>query len=265
MPPPGLVSLINQKRRMHIPRRTFLKLVTFGTATSVVAGKLWQREVLAYCENLPGEKDAVFKIRLSDFPALQSDYGSVRLGINPVTSEDPINDGRFYPIILTRDGVGTFYALDSECRHNRCVVPAYDSLAFEIECPCHHSKYEVDGSVKEGPATQPLHRYPCEYDGNDTLTIHIPCWGFETTATVLPGGTGARIRLDFAAKKEVTYEVSFSQSPNGPWTTASFATSAGGLADQTELTPATSAPVSIYLDRTTTSGFYAVGMKLTET
>lgn len=250
---------------MHTPRRTFLKYVTFGTATSLVAGKLWQREVLAYCENLPGQKNAVFKIKLSDYPALLSENGSVRLGINPVISEDPLDDGRFYPLIITRDGFNNFYVLDSECRHARCVLPAYDGEAFVIHCPCHGSEYAVDGSVTQGPAQQPLYRYTSEYDGNDTLTIHIPCWGFETTATVLPGGSTSRIKLDFDGKKEVTYEVSFSQSPKGPWTPASFATTAAGTANQTEITPTASGPVSLYLDRTTATGFYAVGMKLITT
>ena len=250
---------------MHIPRRNFLKLVTFGTATSIVAGKLWQREVLAYCENLPGQQNAVFKVRISDFPALQSEYGSVRLGINPVLSSDPIDDGRFYPFIITRDGVGTFFVLDSECRHARCVVPAYDYPTFEIRCPCHGSAYEVDGSVKEGPAMQPLHRYESSFDGVDTLTIKIPCWGFTTQATVLPGSGTTRLRLDFDAVLQVTYEISFAQSPNGPWTTASFATTSTGTADQTSLTLENSGPVSVYLDRTTSTGFYAVGMKLSET
>ncbi len=250
---------------MHTPRRTFLKLVTFGTATSVIAGKLWQREVLAYCENLPGQQNAVFKVKLSEFPALQTDYGSVRLGINPVSSPEPIDDGRFYPFIITRDGFGNFYVLDSECRHARCVVPAYDPEAFEIRCSCHGSAYEVDGTVKEGPAQQPLHRYDSSFDGVDTLTIQIPCWGFTTKATVWPGGPTTRLRLDFDATKAVTYEVSFAQSPKGPWMTASFATTPAGTADQTSLTPAASGPVSVYLERTTTSGFYAVGMKLAET
>lgn len=250
---------------MHTPRRTFLKYVTFGTATSFVAGKLWQREVLAYCENLPGQKNAVFKIKLSDYPALLSENGSVRLGINPVISEDPLDDGRYYPLIITRDGFNNFYVLDSECRHARCVLPAYDGEAFVIHCPCHGSEYAVDGSVTQGPAQQPLYRYTSEYDGDNTLTIHIPCWGFETTATVLPGGANSRLRLDFEGKKEVTYEVSFSPSPKGPWTPASFATTAAGAANQTEFTPTISGPISLYLDRTTATGFYAVGMKLVQT
>ncbi len=189
----------------------------------------------------------------------------VRLGINPITTFNPIEDGRFYPFIITRNGFGTFYVLDAECRHNRCVLPAYDNLEFKIECPCHHSVYDVEGAVMHGPATQPLHRYDCEFDGNDTLTIHIPCWGFTVQAAVLNNNPGARLKLDFDAAKEVTYEVSFAQSPQGPWSPATFALTPTGAADQTNLTAAEGGPVSLYLDRTGTKGFYAVGMKLTET
>ena len=57
---------------MKIRRRWFVKLLTFGTATSVIAGKLWQREVLAFCDPLPGEQDAVFKVRIGDLVDLRA-------------------------------------------------------------------------------------------------------------------------------------------------------------------------------------------------
>lgn len=89
---------------MKIPRRRFVKLLTFGTVTSVIAGKLWQREVLAFCDPLPNQKDAVFKVRVSDYPALLQVFGSVRLGINPVRPDDePFPDGPFYPFLINRD------------------------------------------------------------------------------------------------------------------------------------------------------------------
>ena len=88
---------------MQLPRRRFIKFITFGTATSIVAGKLWQREVLAFCVPLPDQKEAVFKVRISDFPALQQDWGSVRLGINPVRPDvQPYPDGAFYHASIRR-------------------------------------------------------------------------------------------------------------------------------------------------------------------
>ena len=251
---------------MDIPRRRFIKFVTFGTATSIVAGKLWQREVLAFCTPGPGEivKDGVFKVRISDYPALAQDWGSVRLGINPVRPDvEPFPDGAYYPFLINRDDAGNFYVLDSECRHANCVVPAFDSFDMKISCPCHGSTYWIDGTVTGGPADTDLHSYQFEYDGNDTLTIHIPCWGFEVKAAVLPGGANPRIRLDFAGKANVTYEISFREKLTDPWSVALFATTPTGPANQTSITTFEQ-DVSVYLDRPTATGFYAVGMKLSE-
>jgi Rieske Fe-S protein len=247
---------------MQVPRRRFIKFVTFGVATSFIAGKLWQRDVMAYCTPLPGQKDAVFKVRISDFPALQQDWGSVRLGLNPVRP-DNFPDGAFYPFIINRDDAGNFYVLDGECRHQSCVVPTYDTSEGAMHCPCHGSLYGIDGTVIQGPAQDSLHAYQFEYDGNDTLAIHIPCWGLEVKGVVMPGGPNSRIRLDFEAGENITYQVSFRQRHADPWTTASFATTPTGPANQTSLT-AFAGSVSVYLDRTTTTGFYAVSMKLSE-
>lgn len=247
---------------MKTPRRRFVKLLTFGTATSMMAGKLWQREVLGFCDPLPDQKDAVFKVRVSDYPALLQNFGSVRLGINPVGNDD-FPDGPFYPFLINRDDLGNFHVLDCECRHASCVLPALDASEQGIRCGCHGSFYRIDGAVLEGPAEFPLHAYQFEFDGSDLLTIRVPCWGFETKLAVLPGGPGTRVKLDFPVQGQVTYEVVFSPSPQGPWTVASFATTPDGPADQTSLTTF-GGEATLYLDRTTDTGFYAIGMKLSE-
>ena len=244
---------------MQVPRRRFIKFLTFGTATSLVGGKLWRRDVLAYCVPSPEEKTAVFKVRLSDYPALFEDYGSVRLGINPVNGDAP--DGDFWPILINRDGVGNFHVLDTECRHDKCVVPTYDATEFLIRCPCHNSEYAIDGSVLKEPATQPLFRYPFEYDGDDTLTIQVPCWGFETQLSVLPGGPLSRVRLDFNSFRKAVYEVSFRERNTDSWTPAGFSLTPDGEANLTSW-EADGNDASIYLDRTTPSGFFGVSTKL---
>ena len=252
---------------MNIPRRRFIKFITFGTAMSVVAGKLWRREVLAFCTPGPGEivHDGVFKVRVSDYPALSQDFGSVRLGLNPIHHDD-YPDGSFHPFLINRDDAGNFYVLDCECRHQGCSVQTFDNAPggeMKIRCPCHGSGYGIDGTVLEGPTTEPLHSYPFEFDGNDTLTIRIQCWGFEVKAAILPGGLNSRIRLDFNAFQNATYEVKFREHLNGPWATASFATTASGVADKTSLTTF-AGNTSVYLDRSTATGYYALGVKLSE-
>jgi len=248
---------------MRTERRQFLKMLTFGTVTSVLSGKLWQRQVMAFC-NTAGRKDAVFKVRVSDFPALQEDFGSVRLGINPVfPDEEPFPDGNFWPFLINRDDAGNFYVLDCECRHQSCVVPTYDPGVPGISCPCHGSLYDIDGSLLGGPAEHPLHSYPFEFDGVDTLSIDIPCWGFETKLAVLPNGPNPRARLDFETFPSVTYEVRFREHADEAWSLASFATTPGGPADQTSLI-GLGGTTSIYLERITPTGFYAIDMVLSE-
>jgi len=114
-----------------------------------------------------------------------------------------------------------------------------------------------------GPAASPLGAYQFEFDGNDTLTIHIQCWAFQVSATVLPSGPNSRIRIDFYANTNVMYELSFRERVGNPWTRATFATTPSGPANQTSLIGA-GGDVSVYVDRSTASGFYAVGMKLAQ-
>jgi Rieske Fe-S protein len=61
------------------------------------------------------------------------------------------------PIIVRRLRDGSLLALSAVCTHKGCEVrPGPRSF----ECPCHGSAYHEDGTVKEGPATRPLERFP---------------------------------------------------------------------------------------------------------
>jgi nitrite reductase/ring-hydroxylating ferredoxin subunit len=242
------------------PRRKFLKWVTFGTATSIIGGKLWRQDLLAHCDPSPGLLDGVFKVRVSDYPALGQAYGSVRLGLNPVTDGNPYPDGDFYPILINRGASDDFYVLDCECRHQSCVVPTFSTSEFCIHCQCHGSQYWIDGSVLNGPATDPLFTYPFEYDGQ-YLTIHVSCWGLSVQAAPFSPGPNGRIQINFTTHPEVTYRVNFSPQPGGPWSLANFATTAAGPLNQTSLSNF-GGDVSIYVNRPGAMGFFAVEMVL---
>ena len=110
---------------------------------------------------------------------------------------------------------------------------------------------------------KPLAAYQFEFDGNDMLTIHIQCWAFQVSASVLPSGPNSRIRIDFYANTNVAFEVSFRERLLSPWTRTAFATTPTGPANQSSLV-GSGGDVSVYVDRSTASGFYAVGMKLAQ-
>ena len=64
-----------------VSRRRFVKTFALGTASSVLFGKVWRASVLAdITPSGPGR----LKIKVSDYPALGVDFGSVRLGFNPI-------------------------------------------------------------------------------------------------------------------------------------------------------------------------------------
>src|SRR5262249_47398380 len=151
----------------RLPRRGFIKHFVVGTAFSTLFGRKWFATVLADC-NPVTSANGILRVRLSDFPALQSEQGSVRLALNPFTDNGP--QGSFYPLLVNRGSGTQFFALSSRCTHQGCVVPPFDSGLGASSCPCHGSEFRIDGTVIPGsPATTSLARFTITFDGADLL------------------------------------------------------------------------------------------------
>ena len=54
-----------------------------------------------------------------------------------------------------RDPSGAVHALSARCTHLGCIVH-FNEAETAWECPCHGSRFAVDGSVIQGPANRPL-------------------------------------------------------------------------------------------------------------
>ncbi len=54
-----------------------------------------------------------------------------------------------------RDQDGQLHLVDTTCRHMGCEVEWNDGERT-WDCPCHASRYDIDGNVIEGPTTKPL-------------------------------------------------------------------------------------------------------------
>lgn len=74
------------------------------------------------------------------------------------TSDIPEGGGKVFGdqgVVVTQPEAGTYKAFSSKCTHQGCAVKGIENNV--ITCPCHNSQFSaVDGSVKKGPATQPL-------------------------------------------------------------------------------------------------------------
>lgn len=64
------------------------------------------------------------------------------------------------------------YALTNVCNHLGCLV-SFDKENKQITCPCHGSKFSLDGTYIEGPAKRGLDRYKIILTENGKLTIDM--------------------------------------------------------------------------------------------
>jgi glycine/D-amino acid oxidase-like deaminating enzyme/nitrite reductase/ring-hydroxylating ferredoxin subunit len=74
----------------------------------------------------------------------------------------PKGEARVLPDGIGRKGVyrddgGELHAVSMRCTHLGCLV-RFNAAERSWDCPCHGSRFDVDGSVLEGPAVKPLER-----------------------------------------------------------------------------------------------------------
>jgi glycine/D-amino acid oxidase-like deaminating enzyme/nitrite reductase/ring-hydroxylating ferredoxin subunit len=86
--------------------------------------------------------------------------------VGALTSQDPpevpgtaavVRRGS-HPIASYRDPDGVLHELSAACTHLGCIV-RFNANETSWDCPCHGSRFSVDGAVLEGPATSPLQRW----------------------------------------------------------------------------------------------------------
>ena len=74
------------------------------------------------------------------------------------TTDIPVGGGKVFAdagVIVTQPEAGTFKGFTNVCTHQGAKI---DQVTDKVmECPLHHSEFSItDGSVVQGPATQPL-------------------------------------------------------------------------------------------------------------
>lgn len=92
--------------------------------------------------------------------------GDAVLGL---TSEVPPGGAKVYPgqhVVVTQPVAGTYTGLSAVCSHQGCIVGTPDGA---IVCPCHGSRYRLDGSVESGPAPRPLDTVTIAVQGNQIV------------------------------------------------------------------------------------------------
>jgi Rieske Fe-S protein len=88
------------------------------------------------------------------------------------TADIPEGGGKVFAdkkVVVTQPTAGEFKAFSATCTHQGCAVKGIsDGL---INCPCHNSNFSItDGSVKSGPAKEPLPAVQITVSG-DSITL----------------------------------------------------------------------------------------------
>jgi glycine/D-amino acid oxidase-like deaminating enzyme/nitrite reductase/ring-hydroxylating ferredoxin subunit len=78
-----------------------------------------------------------------------ADAAEIPRGAGRVASKD----GR--QLAMARDEGGRLHAVSARCTHLGCIV-AWNDAERTWDCPCHGSRFSVDGNVLQGPAVTPL-------------------------------------------------------------------------------------------------------------
>jgi Rieske Fe-S protein len=84
------------------------------------------------------------------------------------TSDVPVGSGVIVgDVVVTQPSAGEFKGFSAKCTHKGCTV---DKVADgTIDCPCHGSKFNLDGTVAKGPAQKPLEAQAVTVQGDSIV------------------------------------------------------------------------------------------------
>ncbi|MDT5154866.1 MAG: hypothetical protein QOI01_6599 [Mycobacterium sp.] len=84
------------------------------------------------------------------------------------TTAVPVGSGLIVDdVVITQPTAGVFKGFSTVCTHAGCHVS--EVTDGKIVCPCHGSKFNLDGSVDHGPAKKPLEAKPVSVQGDSIV------------------------------------------------------------------------------------------------
>jgi cytochrome b6-f complex iron-sulfur subunit len=149
--PPGGKNESAASPKIGIPRREFLNEIAAGALGIAGLGSM----VVTYrylSPNVLFEPPTTFLVGSPD--------------LYPQNSVTFLQDQQVY-IVRTDQG---FYAVSAVCTHLGCITQWKPELE-QIACPCHGSKFRLDGTKIEGPAPRPLPHFSIALTADGELQV----------------------------------------------------------------------------------------------
>jgi Rieske Fe-S protein len=86
------------------------------------------------------------------------------------TADVPVGSGLVIgDVVLTQPTPGKFSGFSSVCTHAGCTVS--EVVDRSINCPCHGSSFNLDGTVAKGPAKRPLETKQIAVQGDSIVIV----------------------------------------------------------------------------------------------
>jgi len=158
-------------RQPHLHRRTFAGVATIGLGLPVLAACSGDdRTTVATDPNTPSSSATPSATSTPSESPTES--ASEPADAFAQVSEIEVGGGTIYPdeqIVITQPSQGEFRCFSAVCTHQGCIVSGVSD--GNILCECHGSAFSIaDGSVVNGPATQPLAKEQITVRG-DAITL----------------------------------------------------------------------------------------------
>lgn len=84
------------------------------------------------------------------------------------TAEVPVGSGVIVgEVVLTQPVAGDYQGFSAVCTHTGCLLN--EVADGTINCPCHGSKFSLDGAVANGPASRPLEPVAIRVQGDSIV------------------------------------------------------------------------------------------------
>lgn len=144
----------------------------WGMTNGTVAGRLLQQLVLGGADKARSSLFDPQRGQLRGIPAFAKANAAValhlvgdlaRAAVNPADFDALPRDSatvarqRGDVVAAYRDTGGSLHLLSAHCTHLGCTVQ-FNNAERSWDCPCHASRFDIDGAVLNGPATEPLRR-----------------------------------------------------------------------------------------------------------
>lgn len=130
---------------IEVPRKTVLAGAGIGLAAAAVAA----------CSSGSDPEPAASSASSAAPEASEAAPGAAEAGAITTTAEVPVGSGVIVDeIVVTQPVAGDYKGFSAVCTHTGCLL---NKIADgTINCPCHGSKFSLDGAVVNGPASRPL-------------------------------------------------------------------------------------------------------------